>query len=96
MLQIRNREPLTGYNASRPPAMLPRDLLASLKSLARRRFGIMAVIFIVSVMCGVIYLAIAPPKFYAQAELLIDTSKAHLFQQQQSVVGDATVELDGS
>lgn len=42
-------------------------------------------------MCGAIYLYITPPKFLAQASLLIDTRKAQLFQQ-QSVVGDATVD----
>jgi succinoglycan biosynthesis transport protein ExoP len=68
------------------------DLIASLTSLARRRFGIIVLIFALCVGCGAIYLAIAPPKFLAQAELLIDTRKAQLFQQQQSVIGDATVD----
>jgi polysaccharide biosynthesis transport protein len=92
MLQIRNTEPLTRFTDARPAAMSASDLLASLTSLARRRFGIIVLIFSLCLMCGVIYLAIAPPKFLAQAELLIDTRKAQLFPQQQSVVGDATVD----
>jgi polysaccharide biosynthesis transport protein len=90
MLQIRNTEPLTRFSDPRPTAMSPSDLLASLKSLARRRFGIIALIFSLSVMCGAVYLAIASPKFMAQAELLIDTRKTQLFPQQQSAGGEAT------
>jgi succinoglycan biosynthesis transport protein ExoP len=71
--------------------MSPSDLLASLKSLARRRFGIIVLIFSLSVICGAIYLYITPPQFLAQAELLIDTRKAQLFQQ-QSVSGDSSVD----
>jgi succinoglycan biosynthesis transport protein ExoP len=91
MLQVRNTEPLTRFGDSRPTAMSPSDLLASLKSLARRRFGIIVLIFSLSVICGAIYLYITPPQFLAQAELLIDTRKAQLFQQ-QSVVGDSSVD----
>ena len=91
MLQIRNPEPLT--RSSEPPSttLSPSDLFASLTSLARRRFGVFVLVFSLCVMCGAIYLYITPPKFLAQASLLIDTRKAQLFQQ-QSVVGDATVD----
>jgi succinoglycan biosynthesis transport protein ExoP len=91
MLQVRNTEPLTRFGDARPTAMSPSDLLASLKSLARRRFGIIVLIFFLSLICGAIYLYITPPQFLAQAELLIDTRKAQLFQQ-QSLVGDSLVD----
>jgi polysaccharide biosynthesis transport protein len=91
MLQIRNPEPLTKFSGPQPTTLSPSDLLASLASLARRRFGVFVLVFSVCVMCGAIYLYIAAPKFMAQASLLIDTRKAQLFQQ-QSVVGDATVD----
>ena len=71
--------------------MSPRDLLASLTSMARRRFGIVVLIFSLSIMCGVVYLYTATPKFTARASILIDTRKTQLFQQ-QSVVGDSTVD----
>lgn len=48
-------------------------LLDAILSLTRRRLGILVLIFSVSVICGVIYLYTSPPKFLAQAELLIDT-----------------------
>jgi succinoglycan biosynthesis transport protein ExoP len=91
MLQVRNTEPLTRFSDSRPTAMSPSDLLAALKNLTRRRFGIIVLIFSLSVMCGAIYLYTAPPRFMARAELLIDTRKAELFQQ-QSVIGEAAVD----
>jgi polysaccharide biosynthesis transport protein len=91
MLQIRNSEPLTKFSGPQPTTLSPSDLLASLASLARRRFGVFVLVFSVCVMSGAIYLYIAAPKFMAQASLLIDTRKAQLFQQ-QSVVGDATVD----
>jgi succinoglycan biosynthesis transport protein ExoP len=77
--------------------MSPGDLLTSLKSLARRRFGILVLIFSLSVICGAIYLYVTPPKFLAQAAILIDTRKPQLFQQQQNtpettVVDSAAVE----
>jgi succinoglycan biosynthesis transport protein ExoP len=91
MLQIRNPEPLAKFGGMPSTAVSPRDLLASLTSLARRRFGIIVLVFSLSVLCGAIYLYVAPPKFMAQASILIDTRKAQLFQQ-QSVVGDVTID----
>jgi polysaccharide biosynthesis transport protein len=86
MLQIRNTEPLARFSEPRPSALSPGDLLASLKSLARRRFGILVLIFSLSVVCGAIYLATTPPKFVAEAAILIDTRKTQLFQQQATTV----------
>jgi polysaccharide biosynthesis transport protein len=91
MLQIRNPEPLTRSSEPSSTTLSPSDLFASLTSLARRRFGVFVLVFSLCVMCGAIYLYITPPKFLAQSSLLIDTRKAQLFQQ-QSVVGDATVD----
>jgi polysaccharide biosynthesis transport protein len=91
MLQIRSPEPLARFNTAAATAISPRDLLASLSSLARRRFGIIVLIFSVCVMCGAVYLYVAAPKFLAQASILIDTRKTQLFQQ-QSVVGDSTID----
>jgi polysaccharide biosynthesis transport protein len=91
MLQIRSPEPLVRFNTAAATAISPRDLLASLSSLARRRFGIIVLIFSVCVMCGAVYLYVAAPKFLAQASILIDTRKTQLFQQ-QSVVGDSTID----
>src|ERR1700732_2606436 len=97
MLQIRNTEPVARFGEARSSAMSPGDVIASLKSLARRRFGILVLIFSLTVICGAIYLYVTPPKFLAQAAILIDTRKPQLFQQQQNtpettVVDSAAVE----
>jgi polysaccharide biosynthesis transport protein len=91
MLQIRNTEPLARFTEARSTAVSPGDILASLSGLVRRRFGIFVLVFSLCVMCGAIYLYVAPPKFLAQAEILIDTRKSQLFQQ-QSVVSEETVD----
>jgi succinoglycan biosynthesis transport protein ExoP len=91
MLQLRNAKPIADFNASRSTAMSPGDLLASFVSLARRRFGIIVLLFCLSLVCGAVYLFTAPPRFLAVAELLIDTRKTQLFQQ-QSVVGDIAMD----
>jgi polysaccharide biosynthesis transport protein len=91
MLQIRNTDPLARLTDTRSTALSPRDLMRGATSLARRRFGIMALVFSVTVICAAIYLLVAAPKFLAQASLIIDTRKTQLFQQ-QNLVGDAAVD----
>src|ERR1700678_2755095 len=97
MLQIRNSETISNLNGARSTALSPGDLVASLKGLARRRFGILVLIFTLSVIFGAIYLYVTPPKFLAQASILIDSRKTQLFSQQSASsdaapVDSATVE----
>ena len=91
MLQLRSAKPVAEFDAPRSTAMSPADLLAALVGLARRRLAIIVLIFSLCVMCGAVYLFTAPPKFLAEAELLIDTKKSQLFQQ-QSVIGDLAMD----
>jgi polysaccharide biosynthesis transport protein len=72
--------------------MSPGDLLTSLNSLARRRFGILVLVFSLSVMCGAIYLYVTPPKFLGQATILIDSRKPQPFQQQQTTVSETSID----
>ena len=99
MLQVRNTEPLARFSDTRSTAMSPGstamspgDLLTSLNSLARRRFGILVLIFSLSVMCGAIYLYVTPPKFLGQATILIDSRKPQPFQQQQTTVSETSID----
>src|ERR1700722_12975834 len=99
MLQVRNTEPLGRFSDTRSTAMSPRstamspgDLLTSLNSLARRRFGILVLIFSLSVICGAIYLYVTPPKFLGQATILIDSRKPQPFQQQQTTVSETSID----
>src|SRR5260370_36195898 len=92
MLQIPNAKPIAESRVPRSTEMMSTgDLLDAIVSLTRRRFGILVLIFSLSVICGVLYLFTSPPKFLAQAELLIDTKKTPLLQQ-QSLVGDFTMD----
>jgi succinoglycan biosynthesis transport protein ExoP len=91
MLQLRNAKPIADFDVSRSTAMSPGDLLAAFIGLARRRLGIIVLLICLSVVCGAVYLYTAPPKFLALSELLIDTKKSQLFQQ-QSVIGDIAMD----
>ena len=91
MLQVRNTDHLAKFTGARSSAMSPSDLLSSITDLVRRRVGIIALIFAVSVTCGAIYLLTAPPKFLARASLLIDTKKNQMFQV-QSVANDIALD----
>lgn len=92
MLQVPRARPLAEFKVSRSTATSPADLIASFVSLARRRLGILILIFCVSLLCGVVYLYVAPPKFMARAELLIDTKKAQPFPQQQSSAAELAID----
>src|ERR1700761_2437454 len=92
MLQIRNADPLARYAEARPSALSPRDLMNAVVGLARRRFGVMLLVFGVTLLCGIIYLSVASPKYMAQASLIIDTRKSQLFQKENNLVGEAAVD----
>ena len=95
MLQ-RNPASLARIGADPSPEPSLTDLVVWLANLARRRAGIMLLIFAVCVVCGAVYLFVAPAKYLAQASLIIDTRKTQLFQQQQLMtdmpVDSATVD----
>ena len=90
MLQ-RNPDSLVRMGDTRSTAMSPADLFSALTSLARRRAGLIVLIFGLSVVCGAIYLRVTPARYLAQASLIIDTRKSQLFSQ-QSVVGESAID----
>jgi len=90
MLQ-RNPEPFARTDVAPSTAMSPADVIASFARLSRRRAGIIVLIFACCVVCGAVYLYVAPPKYLAHASLIIDTRKTQLFQQQQ-VLADTPVD----
>ena len=87
MLQILNTKPVTDYNDSRTTEMSPIDYFHKFVGFARRRLGVIVLLFSLSVICGAVYLSVSPPKYLAQAQLLLDTKKSQQFQQ-QTLVGD--------
>jgi polysaccharide biosynthesis transport protein len=82
MLQVRHANQHAETDVTRSTEKSPGDLLKALIGLARRRLAVLVLIFSMSVICGAIWLYTAPPKFQANAELLIDTKKSQVFPQQ--------------
>lgn len=93
MLQIPSAKPVADFKVRRSTAVSPAELIASLVGVARRRFGILVLMFCLSLLCGIVYLYVAPPRFIAVAELLIDTKRAQPFAQQMTV---ADLSLDSA
>jgi succinoglycan biosynthesis transport protein ExoP len=91
MLQVPSSKPVAEANVSWPTEMSTGDLLNAVVGLARRRFAIIVLISSLSVICGAVYLSTTPPKFWAEGQLLIDTKKSQLFQQQPS---SSDIEMD--
>ena len=89
MLQVLNPKPSGAKIEPRSTAMSPRDLFESAKSLVRRRYLLILVIFALCVICGAIYLLVASPKYLAQSELLVETKKSQPFQQPQQMLAEA-------
>jgi succinoglycan biosynthesis transport protein ExoP len=88
MLQLTKQPPIS----EREPddfASLP--LATTIATLLRRQYPTIAVVFIVSVGLGLLYLLTTPPSFTAQAMLVIDSRKMQVFEQ-QSVLGDYSVD----
>ena len=69
-------------------------LLEDLIGFVRRQWPIFAFFLACSTLLGVVYLLTAAPIYTAHAKLLIDSSKLHVVQQQQSPISD--VPLDTS
>lgn len=67
------------------------EALQFLISLLRRQFSVILFVMLLATMLGVIYLTIARPSFTAQAQLMIDTRKPQIFQQ-QPIFGDVPLD----
>src|ERR1700681_200464 len=69
----------------------PAAVLASVVAFLRRRSFVILLIVLLMMGFGVLYLYTTPPRFTAYASLVIDSRKVQLFQQ-QSVLGDISVD----
>lgn len=69
----------------------PRDLALSVIKGARRQYPIILTVVAAVVVLGLTYLLTTPARYTATATMVIDTRKVQLFQQ-QSVLGDITVD----
>lgn len=71
--------------------MSPAQTLHEAIGFLRRQYTIIVFAALLSVALGAVYLFTAPPRFTAEAAMIIDTRKVQLMQQ-QSVVGDLAVD----
>lgn len=67
-------------------------LIEQSSGFIRRQFPIFAFITSCCLALGLVYLLTTPPKFTAQAKLLIDSSKLGILQQQQTPIGDVPID----
>src|SRR5262245_13742471 len=90
MLQIPSAKPAAELRVDRSIATSPAEPFAATVHLVRRRRVILVAIFGLSLLCGAVYLSVAPPKFMAEAQLLIDTKRSEPFPQQSSQAAEPT------
>jgi succinoglycan biosynthesis transport protein ExoP len=79
------REPMA------PEMLSGAEAVQLLVSFIRRQFAVIAFVTLLTTALGVIYLYTTRPSFTAQAQLMIDTRKVQIFQQ-QSILGDIPID----
>jgi uncharacterized protein involved in exopolysaccharide biosynthesis len=62
------------------------EIMTLFVGFIRRRYKIVSICMLVAVGMAIVYLLVTPPRYTAQAKLIIDTHKIQLLQQ-QSVLG---------
>jgi succinoglycan biosynthesis transport protein ExoP len=90
MLQVDKRPPVPDVDAAAAESS-PAELLTAIIGFVRRQFAILATVVLLALALGAVYLFTAPPRYTAQAMMIIDTHKVQLFQQ-QSVLGDVAID----
>ena len=79
------REPLA------PETTSGAEALVHLVSFVRRQFYLISFVVVLTTVLAVIYLYTTQPVFTAKAQLMIDTRKVQIFQQ-QSILGDIPID----
>lgn len=81
------------YGRERPEdSVTISDVIEQVSGFVRRQFPIFVFITSCCVALGLVYLFTTPPSFTAHASLLIDSSKLHVLQQQDTPVNDAPID----
>ena len=92
MLQIdKSRSLAVSHRAASPEYASSAEVLKSSIGFIRRQYPVILFFLLLAVGVAIVYLFIAPPRYTAQAKLMIDTRRVQLFQQ-QSVLGDIAVD----
>ncbi len=89
MLQLTNKALLA--EAPRGEEVSPAETFQRIVGVLRRQIWIIVSVMAVCLSLGVTYLLVTPPRFTAQATMVIDTSHENVFQQ-QAIVNDAVID----
>lgn len=92
MLQINKRPSLSGQDSIMGAPLT--EAFSSAIRIFRRQLPIIGVIVFCCVALALLYIFIASPRFTATGEMVIDTRRLQVLQQQQSVLSD--VQIDAS
>ena len=91
MLQINKTQSEVSREPLAPEMLSSAENLHLLVGFIRRQFFVILFVTILTTALGAVYLITARPSFSAQAQLMIDTRKVQIFQQ-QSILGDIPVD----
>jgi succinoglycan biosynthesis transport protein ExoP len=78
--------------ASTPDVASPAELYAAFVAFVRRQFPVLLFVMLLIVGLALVYIFTTPPRFTGTAELIIDTHKIQLFQQQSPLGVDLPVD----
>ena len=93
MLQANRNSPQPSDDAGESTLV---DTFGGLVSVIRRQLPVFVIFLCCSYFLGFLYLFTAPRHYTAAADMVIDTRKVQVFQQQQSIVGDNNVGDSGT
>jgi succinoglycan biosynthesis transport protein ExoP len=91
MLQVNKTRP-TAELISASEIASPEELYAAFVAFVRRQFPIIAFVVLLMVGLATLYVFTTPPRYMAEAVLIIDTHKLNLFQQQSPLGVDVPVD----
>jgi succinoglycan biosynthesis transport protein ExoP len=92
MLHNNKTQPIAGAATSASDVVSPAEVYAVYAAFVRRQFPIIAVVMFIVLALAVIYLLTTPIRYTGHAELVIDSHKLSLFQQQNPLGVDAPVD----
>lgn len=91
MLQVRKVQSEPSRAVAAPEMLSGSEAIQLITGFVRRQYPVVLFVTLLSMSLGVIHLVTARPSYMAEAQLMIDTRKVQLFQQ-QSILGDIPID----
>src|SRR3954451_17658636 len=92
MLQKASPEYASEFDRPAPDLKTLHDILSDFLAFTRRQFPVMALIFFSCLALTIAYLATASKKYVSTAQLVIDTRKTQMLQQQSGFGGETPLD----